>query len=259
VLTGGTGKLAPAINKHLDGSLIAPILLPGKPHFDIVQRYTMNSILDTLSPSIIVHCAAMTHPMISHEDSPEESIKANIIGTANVAEWCIRNNAKMYYISTDWVYYSVNKIPEQVYPERAYGWSKLGGECSVNMVKRHTILRSAFCHEPFPHPKAFVDVIKSYMTCNEAAQVIAAMLNAEAADPEDLSLDGTFNLGGPTRTVHAFTTAKFSNQNIGPIHASSVGEYIPRDTSMDCSALRKVLEKIAPDLASLVGNSDESV
>ena len=251
-ITGGAGRLAQNLYNCLDKDIIDASLLTRK-DADITLVSDMYDALNAISPQIVVHCAAMTHPMALHEEQPFHSISANIIGTAGVAYYCCLNNVKIYYISTDWVYQSSSNVKKHLHPERAYGWSKLGGECAANMVPRHTILRAAFCHEPYPHPKAFTDAVKSYMTCTDASTVIAALLKAEYPNLDNPSLDGTFNLGGPTRSIYEFVQAKFPEQHILPISIDDVGEYIPMNTSMDCLPMKRLLKDIAPELVDLVG------
>ena len=68
------------------------------------------------------------------------------------------------YISTDYVYDGISgnfKETDCMKPFTKYGWSKLGGECAVQMYDNHLILRMAMNKKPFPHPKALKDMKKS--------------------------------------------------------------------------------------------------
>ena len=62
-------------------------------------------------------------------------------------------------------------------PFTKYGWSKLGGECAVQMYDNHLILRMAMNRKPFPHPKALKDMRKSIMYIEDAAKVTLKLLN----------------------------------------------------------------------------------
>ena len=90
--------------------------------------------------------------MSIHEKNPSISIETNIIGTANIVLMCLKYKIKLLYTSTDYVY-AVNKgdykETEGVNPFTNYGWSKLGGECAVQMCPNHLILRLAMCEKTF--------------------------------------------------------------------------------------------------------------
>jgi 23S rRNA A1618 N6-methylase RlmF len=52
-------------------------------------------------------------------------------------------------------------------PFTKYGWSKLGGECSVAMYKNSLILRITMCEKPFIHKKAFYDIETNFLLQTE--------------------------------------------------------------------------------------------
>ena len=65
------------------------------------------------------------------------SIQTNIVGTANVVRACKKLNIKLIYFSTNYVYpcRNGNYRNRFLFPINNYAWSKLGGECSVQMLK----------------------------------------------------------------------------------------------------------------------------
>jgi len=202
--------------------------------FDVVNRAeNYNKGFD-----IIIHCAAMTHPMRKHYTYPTKSIYNNIIGTANVAMICKEFNIKPVYISTDYVYKGDKdwrdawSEDEGVSPVDNYGWSKLGGECAINMIKNHLILRCCFSQRPFKHPKAFTDLHKSYMYVDEIAPIIWKLIDKNSI--------GTYNVGGIGRSVYKF--AKESNPDIIPISTKEVNETLPFNTKLNTSKVWKELK-----------------
>jgi dTDP-4-dehydrorhamnose reductase len=77
--------------------------------------------------------------MIQHEKKITESIKKNIIGTANLCIAANKYNIKLIYTSTNFVYPGTKgnySEKDALLPFNNYGWSKLGGECSCNDVKK---------------------------------------------------------------------------------------------------------------------------
>ena len=65
---------------------------------------------------------------------------------------------KLVYISTGYVYPGKKGNYKETDPLRPWnncGWSKLGGEASVQMYKNSLILRANISQSPFVHKKAF--------------------------------------------------------------------------------------------------------
>ena len=112
-------------------------------------------------PKIIIHLAGLSRPIDQHEKNINESIKLNIIGTSNIVMVCKKFNTKIIYFSTSYVYPGNKgnyKETDPILPSNNYAWSKLGGECAVQMYKKSLILRVCMTERPFIHDKAFTDV-----------------------------------------------------------------------------------------------------
>ena len=79
-----------------------------------------------------------------HDTNIGKSIDLNIIGTCNLVKEAFLRKIKFIYLSTSYVYpgirgnYNENDFLK---PWNNYGWSKLGGECAVQMYKNSLILR----------------------------------------------------------------------------------------------------------------------
>ena len=106
-----------------------------------IEKYIKNH-----KPTMIVHCAALSRPMEIHDSHISKSISTNIIGTCNLVNASEKRGIKLIYFSTNYVYpgikgnYSENN---DLFPINNYAWSKLGGECAVQMYKNSLILRIA--------------------------------------------------------------------------------------------------------------------
>ena len=73
-----------------------------------------------------------------HEKNISKSIDLNIIGTVNLVKEASKSNIKIIYLSTSYVYPGTKgnyKENDPVKPWNNYSWSKLGGECAVQMYK----------------------------------------------------------------------------------------------------------------------------
>ena len=103
----------------------------------------------------------------------------------------------MIYISTSYVYpgkkgdYSEN---DPVKPWNNYSWSKLGGECAVQMYSNSLVVRLCMTERPFIHKKAYANVKSNFIFQDEAAKLLIKIINKK----------GIINLGGPSKTIYNF-------------------------------------------------------
>ena len=86
------------------------------------------------------------------------------------------------------------KESDPIKPWNNYSWSKLGGECAVQMYKNSLILRLCMTEKPFTHKKAYANVKLNFIFQEEAAKLILKVLDKK----------GILNLGGPSKTVYNF-------------------------------------------------------
>ena len=173
LISGGSGKLAKCIINNI--SIKYKIIAPFKNEMNVINKDQIEEYIIKYKPDYFIHAAALTRPMIRHDNNSDISILTNIIGTSNVVLLCIKYNIKLIYISTDYVYPGDKgnyKEMDDLLPFNKYGWSKLGGECAVKLYDNSLILRCCICDKPFPHEYAFVDVKKSYLYNNEVAKTI---------------------------------------------------------------------------------------
>ena len=160
-------------------------------------------------------------------------IKNNIIGTSNVVLTCMKYNVKLIYLSTDYVYPCIKGDYSEIdplLPVNEYAWSKLGGECAVQLYNNSLILRMALCQKPFPHLKALTDIKKSYLYMDRAAEIILKLVNER----------GIINVGGDTLSPYEF--AKKTNPKIKKITLNEVNDVkMGLNSSMDVSKLNSIL------------------
>lgn len=144
LVTGVNGQLGHDVCNHLDvlhidnkGVDIAD--------FDLTYKEQTLSTVITYNPDVVVHCAAYT-AVDKAESEPELCRKVNVDGTRNVAEAVRQLNAKMVYISTDYVFSGEGKDPFEVDspidPQNVYGQTKANGETEVRkLTDKHFIIR----------------------------------------------------------------------------------------------------------------------
>jgi dTDP-4-dehydrorhamnose reductase len=230
LISGGNGNLASEIVK---ANKEHKILSLSKKELNVCSKNKVSSWLKKFKPDVFIHTAALTRPMVKHINHPNTSIETNIIGTSNVVLACMELNIKVIYISTDYVYpctdgnYSEGNA---LLPVNEYAWSKLGGECAVKLYKNSLILRMALCQQPFPHPKALVDIKKSYLYMDEAAKVILKLLDQK----------GTINVGG--KTMSPFEFVRKNNPNVKKITLDEVRDVkMGKDASMNINKMKNLI------------------
>ena len=241
IITGGDGKLASALREHNNTNDKFKVYSPSKHELDITSLSSVYNFFDRCNADYVIHAAAFTKPMKKHQEYPHTSIMVNIVGTSNVALGCLKYKTKLIYISTDYVYPGTAGDYSEVDPVSPYsqindgickyGWSKLGGECSVHLVKDFLILRACLCEYPFPHPSALKDVKKSLIYHHDAAPIIFSLLDET----------GVINLGGKSQSVYDF--AKECNPQINELYRNDIKDVkIAPDTSMNTQKLQKIIQ-----------------
>jgi|TARA_R110002020_G_scaffold37124_4_gene111986 dTDP-4-dehydrorhamnose reductase len=233
LVSGGNGSFPKEVYKIADKSRYNVILL-SRQEMDVSNRSQVINAINKLSPDYFLHSGALTRPMDIHEKYPEKSILNNIIGTSNVTIECMKRNIKLIYISTDHVYEGkIGNYSESdpVMPINSYAWSKLGGECSVQLYKNSCILRLAMVKYPFPHEYAISDSYKSSIFIRDAAEISLKFIDKT----------GTYNIGGDRMSIYSF--AKKSNPDIKKILLKDIkGVKMPHDVSMNLYKMKKVLK-----------------
>ncbi len=131
-----------------DGSAVTT--MPYIP-MDITDKQTVEQIISSVNPDIVIHCAAWTAVDLAEDVDNQKTVFAvNTRGTANIAEVCKKINSKMIYISTDYVFDGQGTIPWQpdcktFSPVNVYGKSKLDGENEVaSRLDNYFIVRIAW-------------------------------------------------------------------------------------------------------------------
>jgi len=229
LITGGDSRFCFYLKKVFYGK---NIIYCNKKKLNILDFSKMTKILKKEKIKIFIHVAALSRPMEIHEKNLELSILTNIIGTANVVRACKKLNIKLVYFSTNYVYPCIKgnyKESDPLLPINNYGWSKLGGECAVKMLKNSLILRLAMTDFPFSYPKAIKDCYSSFIYNKSFAKILPNLLNQK----------GIINIGGKRQTIYSF--AKKDNPNIQPISKNKYLNY-PKDSSVSILKMRKILK-----------------
>jgi len=223
ILTGGSGLLGSEFRKILPN-----IRYPSSKEFNITNYNQMREYVELNDCKLIVHAAAFTSPPLVDKD-PLKALEVNIIGTSNVVKLCMEFDARLIYISSDYVFRGDRgnyKEDDLVYPVNKYAWSKLGGECAVRMYNKSLIIRTTFGPNIFPYDKAFVDQWTSRESVSLIAKRISKLL--------DKNITGCIHVGGKRKTVFEYAKGLDETRDIGKLSINDVPFDVPVDTSLNC-------------------------
>ena len=230
VVTGGTGRFAQSLKKKKSKY---NFIYPSKTSLNILKLKSVRNFLRKTKPKYVLHLAGLSRPMDEHYKNINKSISLNIIGTAHLVNICSDLKIKLIYLSTSYVYdgkIGNYKEDDPVLPWNNYAWSKLGGECAVQMYKNSLILRVCMTEKPFVHKKAFANVKLNFIFHDEMVNMLIKTLDQK----------GIINIGGPAKTVFEF--AKKYNPNVKKIYnKKNKTNSFPPNPFMNLNKLKKIL------------------
>ena len=231
VVSGGSGRFAQSLKKIKSKY---NFIYPSTKSLNIINLNSIKKFLKKEKPSSVLHLAALSRPMVQHDKNINKSINLNIIGTANLVNICSELKIKLIYFSTSYVYPGKKgnyKEYDALLPWNNYAWSKLGGECAVQMYKNSLILRVSMTEKPFIHKKAFANVKMNFMFHEELAKILVKIIDKK----------GIINVGGPALTVYKFAKKYNSNVQKISVKKNSIYNY-PLNPYMNLSKLKKIIK-----------------
>ncbi len=182
---------------------------------DITNREEVSAVMKSISPEVVVHCAAWTAVDLAEEEDNKELVyKVNVLGTKNIATVCKELDCKMIYLSTDYVFDGQGDLPWQpddqgYHPINYYGTTKLLGEQEVaGILDKYFIVRI------------------SWVFGNNGKNFIKTMLNVGKSHANIRVVND--QIGTPTYTIDLarLLMDMAETDQYGYYHASNEGEYI---------------------------------
>jgi len=238
LLTGGSGKLGKAI---LKSGIFQNILTPTHNKLDISNRESISKFFQENKINAVIHCAANTN-LKECEENPSKAIETNIIGTSNLVNAVLKkekeNNIRFIQISTDGVYnrtegnYSENS---PTIPFDKYGWTKIGAECSVNLLSNFCIVRTSFFDpKKLKIKESPVDVYSSKLPIKELVDAIKFLLESKFI--------GTINVGNKRISSYELYKKYIPNLKSCKLEdiKGSFSSELPKDSSMNVSLWEKI-------------------
>ena len=118
---------------------------------DITNAEQVKEVINTVKPDAVIHCAAWTAVDAAEDEENKPKVRAiNADGTKNIVNVCKEIDAKMMYISTDYVFDGQGDKPwlpdcKDYKPLNVYGETKLEGELAVSsLLEKYFIVRIAW-------------------------------------------------------------------------------------------------------------------
>jgi dTDP-4-dehydrorhamnose reductase len=130
LILGANGQLGKAFNDYLNVHNIT-FFAPPERDCDITHASKLEKIIEMVSPTAIINCAAY-NAVDDAEEEEELATMINCIAVEKIAEICNRHEIKLIHYSTDYVFDGtkgdVYTEEDRTSPLNVYGQSKLAGE-----------------------------------------------------------------------------------------------------------------------------------
>ena len=147
LVTGVSGQLGYDVVRELNKRGIYDILTLTSNDLDITDRRLVKKIIDEYAPEVIFHCAAYTNVDKAEEDK-ETCFKVNVEGTKNIVDAARDVDAKLIYISTDYVFDGrkdgLYETTDEVNPKNVYSMSKAVSEKIALNYEKSFIVRTSW-------------------------------------------------------------------------------------------------------------------
>lgn len=179
LVTGAKGQLGWDVVQELISQKIHYIGLDIN-KLDLTDFESTKNILLEYMPNVVVHSAAYTD-VEKAEEEVGKCRRINVEATGNIAKICKSINAKLVYISTDYVFSGENTSPYEIDSETCplsiYGRSKLDGEFEViNMLDKYFIIRTSWAYGV--NGKNFVNTMLRLGKEKDTVDVVADQLGS---------------------------------------------------------------------------------
>ena len=153
LVLGGTGQLGQCLQKVASERNITSITFADEFVGNILDMDILEKLFTQEKPAFVINCAAYT-AVDKAEDEVDLSRKINRDGAENIAKLCLKFDATMLQVSTDFIF--GGNIPslltetDPTVPISVYGLTKLEGEKAVEAILvKHYIIRTAWLYSEF--------------------------------------------------------------------------------------------------------------
>ena len=233
-----------------DGSPVTTMPYIG---LDITDKNAVMAAIKEIGPDVIVHCAAWTN-VDGAEDPANKPLvhKINVEGTQNMADAAKAVDAKIVYLSTDYVFDGQGTAPwkpddKNYAPLNYYGQTKLEGELAISSTTdKYFIVRIAWVFGL--NGKNFIKTMVNVGRTHDTVRVVSDQIGSP-----------TYCYDLARLLVDMIETDKY-----GYYHATNEGEYISwydftceiyRQAGMDTKVIPVTTEEYGLSVAARPFNS----
>lgn len=170
IVVGSSGMLGSDLTQLLLGQNVVSLT---KEQCDITDSIQVNKAI--VAADVVINCAAYT-AVDDAEINRELAFQINEAGPRNLASACAQIGAKLFQISTDYVFSGDSHLPykenDKTEPKTVYGESKLAGEAAVAelLPTNHYIVRTAWLYGK--NGKNFGKTVLDLAKTKETLQVV---------------------------------------------------------------------------------------
>ena len=167
LVTGGSGFLGSRVVKYFEKTY--EVYAPFHQQMDITDTTSVDSVMETFKPDVVIHCAAMAD-VGQCQREPEASWAKNVDGSVNVTRAAGKVGAKCLLCSSDQVYFMT--------PTNLYAKEKLTAEQEGLQVNPDSVfLRLSWMYDPAltstsQHSDFFTNLLPKLFTEEEVAYAI---------------------------------------------------------------------------------------
>lgn len=230
--------VAPRYSGEDDGTAVTRVSYVS---LDITDENAVNEVLTKIGPDAVIHCAAWTAVDLAEEPENADKVYAvNALGTRNIASACKKIDAKMIYISTDYVFSGEGEKPwepdsKDYAPLNVYGKTKLQGEMAVcQLLEKYFIVRIAWVFGK--NGKNFIKTMLNLSKKYDTLRVVADQI------------------GTPTYTLDLsrLLVDMIESEKYGYYHATNEGGYISW-----CDFAREIFKEAGCDTKVIAVTTEE--
>ncbi len=184
-LTGVTGQLGQEV-KNVFLAAGHEVVAPTRKELDLQDKEALQQAVMNAAPDAILHCAAYT-AVDRAEEEPKVARAVNAESTKVLAECAARLNAKILYVSTDYVFDGGLDLPydnvDECHPLNVYGETKYLGELVIEACcDRFFVVRTSWVFSA--HGNNFVKTILHLADTKEEINVVTDQIGSPTYAPD---------------------------------------------------------------------------
>ena len=281
LVTGCRGQLGTELQKIAAGDPQHQWVFTDIDTLDICNKASVEACFDAHRIEVCINCAAYT-AVDKAEDEPELAMLINAFAPKVLAEACLRHNALLMHISTDYVFggdaNEPYKVDDPVNPQSVYGSTKAEGERLIRESGcNHMIVRTAWLYSSvgknfvktmlmLGDTKDEINVVADQKGCptwaHDLAVALMALLNKKGKAPVHETFHFTnegqitwhdfataiMEIGGKTCKVNPITTDQYPTKAKRPAYSvldlSKIKEFAGIEIPFWRDSLVKCIEEL---------------